>query len=204
MKIKTLLTALAIPLIYSCTPAPALAENWEAIGSVKPNEEPDKVDVFKAMPMEQQCEGETEWFRDGAEHAVLGYARGIKEMPREYMEYLEHGIPLPKDSMWVMGWNLLTPKEQDFMKKYVFEGYDAATAILAKDHKITDEELDEMAQTYFDKCAYDKTQERVRPGAEIKGELRFEDITGTLVASSRRLYCDVRARKIFDDCMEGK
>ncbi len=124
----------------------------------------DRVDDLNAFGIQEYCEVTTRFFHGGVDGNQSGYARKLSQAKREFQELLEHGIPLPKDSMWVVGWDELTQREKDFMSGIAFQGWDAAQEFKNKGQEI---DVSKMTQIYFEGCAAKRAEQRVKPGAKI-------------------------------------
>lgn len=131
----------------------------------------DRVDITNSWPTGAYCQQVTEFFKDGVIAHGTGYARSIKQLPVEYIELLRNHTPLPKDSMWNMGWDQLTKREQDFMSKRIFEGWDVAESFKAKNQELSLDLRDKLVQTYFEGCIAKRTKEQLRqrmaPGEKV-------------------------------------
>lgn len=161
----------------------------------------DRVDIIENSTDMDYCSSTTAMFHAGANARVGGVAREINELDKKYYPMIEHGFEgLPKDSMWVIGWDQMNDREKEFMKKKVFAGWDEADSILNKNASLTDEDLVGMAQIYFEGCMYQRTKEKHVEKSEMR---KYLDQMNP-VASSRRLVCEARAKNLFDKCMEWK
>lgn len=111
----------------------------------------DRLDQLEGYPTVEYCKQITGMFNAGAWAKVGGFARIIKPVDATIIELIEHKMPLPKTAIWAPEWHTLNEREQEFMQKHVFMGYDAGA---------TDEdEVDALSQKFFEACLRYRTAE---------------------------------------------
>lgn len=123
----------------------------------------DRTDALIKGPDMPFCGETARFFSSGVNGNADGYARKVSKIRPEHIEYLEHRLPLPHDSMWVMGAQDYSDKEFQFIADLAIKGWDELQKIKDKGVEITPDLKDKMVQTYFEGCMYDRTQQRVRP-----------------------------------------
>lgn len=154
----------------------------------------DRVDILESWDTAQYCMQTTEFYHAGADGNKSGYPRLIKTMPASFIELLEHHKPLPRDAMWAMQWDQLTPREQEFQGKIVYLGWDDVEALKA--HKeVTDDDVSKITNIYFQNCAQDRAKQKVAP------KLKVESGTGVGSPSTKvdlypSTYCHEGVTKI--------
>lgn len=124
----------------------------------------DRLDTLNTYDVRAYCDVTTRFFNGGADGNKTGHARKISQVRPEFYEYLEHHVPLPKNSMWVTEWDSLSKVEQAFMEGITFEGWDAYEEF--KKHNV-DPDVELMTQTYFEGCLEKRTKEQVSPKTKI-------------------------------------
>jgi len=139
MKLRLPALVLALTLPVACAPARA-----------------DRADDLVQMTDMDYCSTTADMVVGGITSEIAGHKREIRNASAAILEMAEHGIPLPKDAMYVQGWNKMTEHEQEFMKQFTFLGYDQA----ATNPGLTDEEGMKLAQKYFEACMYQRTKEK--------------------------------------------
>lgn len=108
-----------------------------------------RLDNMRSMDTEDYCTVVADQFLAGVLNQAYGSAREFKATTPAIVEMVEHGLPLPKDAMYVLEWDDHTPAEKEFLRQHVLEGYDEAAKI---GREVTEEEAVEMARAYFSKC----------------------------------------------------
>lgn len=130
----------------------------------------DRIDELNGYNIQEYCSVTTRFFHGGADGNKSGYARKLGQVRPEFYEYLEHHVPLPKDSMWVTEWDQLSKKEQDFMAGITFEGWDAVQEFKNKDIV---PDVDRMTQTYFEGCLAKRAASQVTPAPVHKDRINL-------------------------------
>lgn len=128
----------------------------------------DRLDKLNAFPVTQYCMQVTDFFKNGMEARRDGYARKISQLTPEGAELLEHHQPLPKDSMWNMGWDQLNAREKQFMQDRVFEGWDVGDDLIKASRELDYDTVERSAQTYFDRCIEKRSEILHSPKTRIK------------------------------------
>jgi hypothetical protein len=123
----------------------------------------DRVDTLETWPIKEYCSQLTEFFNEGAESNVGGFARKISPVTPEVLELAEHNKPLPRESMWVFEWNQLNDRERAFMSAIVFEGWDAVESLKNKDVVVDNNVVSKMSQIYFEGCVAKRAEKQVKP-----------------------------------------
>lgn len=101
----------------------------------------DRVDIVESLNPLEYCTVVVEQFYQGADARAAGYERKLSDALAVH-EMVEHGLPLPKDSMWVMYWNTLNDREKEWMSKHVFEGWDKADEIFKSGVEVPTKEVE--------------------------------------------------------------
>jgi hypothetical protein len=113
----------------------------------------DRLDIVLSMEHEDYCGVIADQFLAGILGELYGSARKLKASTPQIMENLEHGIPLPKDALYVTDWEKLSDRDKAFVEEHVLRGYDEAAKI---GRELAENETRAMAQAYFDRCMSDK------------------------------------------------
>lgn len=115
----------------------------------------DRVDVIENMSDMDYCSVVADQFYAGALAQIGGSARKLTALTPVVVEMLEHGMPIPKDAMYVPEFDSLTDREKSWMATNVLLGYDEAAKV-----KATDEQAKKMTQTLFESCMYKRTAQK--------------------------------------------
>lgn len=115
----------------------------------------DRVDTIEAMSDMDYCSVVADQFYAGALAQINGSARVLTALTPVVVEMLEHGMPIPKDAMYVPEFDSLTDREKQWMATNVLLGYDEAAKV-----KATDEQAKKMTQTLFEGCMYKRTAQK--------------------------------------------
>jgi hypothetical protein len=113
----------------------------------------DRLDIVLAMDQKDYCEIVADEFYAGVIGKLYGSAREFKPTTKSIIENLEHGIPLPKDALYVVDWDNMSERDKAFVQQHVLLGYDEAAKI---GRDLTDEETKAMGKAYFDRCMMDR------------------------------------------------
>lgn len=152
----------------------------------------NRIDSLNAGTDMDYCGTTAEFFFRGADARFHGFARGLRELPKEYYSLLELGADkLPRESMWVINWNDLTPEEQTFMGDIAYQGWDAVDDLIKKNVKLDNEIVEGLGQTYFNGCMYNRTKEK-----RVSNPIHK-------TASSRAMYCEIKAKTTYNKCMDA-
>lgn len=112
----------------------------------------DRLDLLETYPTVEYCKQVTGMFYSGAVSKVNGHARVIKDADDRITAAIEHRLPLPKDAIWAPQWQDLNEREQEFMSRHVFMGYDSGA---------TDEdEAAVITQKFFEACVRHRVAEK--------------------------------------------
>src|SRR4051812_42383769 len=113
----------------------------------------DKLDIVLAMDQKDYCEIVADEFYAGVIGKLYGSAREFKPTTQSIIENLEHGIPLPKDALYVVDWENMSDRDKAFVQEHVLLGYDEAAKI---GRELTEDETKAMGQAYFNRCMQDR------------------------------------------------
>ena len=113
----------------------------------------DRLDVVLSMEHKDYCEVVADEFYAGVIGKLYGSAREFKPTTHAIMENLEHGIPLPKDGLYVVDWDKMSDRDKAFVRQHVLLGYDEAAKI---GRDLSEEETRAMGQAYYDRCMADR------------------------------------------------
>lgn len=156
----------------------------------------DRTDALIKGPDMPFCGETARFFSSGVNGNADGYARKVSKIKPEHIEYLEHRLPLPHDSMWVMGAQDYSDKEFQFIADLAIKGWDELQKLKDKGVEITADLKDKMAQTYFEGCMYDRTQQRVRPHGDKETDAGMHKVQDDLRASQNEAF----AKKTEQEC----
>lgn len=117
-----------------------------AVSMLTPVHAGERSDYINSLEPSEYCEVIADQFYAGVLGKLYGSAREFKHSTPEVLENMEHGIPLPKDGLYVFEWDKLDAAEKAFVRQHVLAGYDKATPDL------TDQDALAMGQAYFDAC----------------------------------------------------
>lgn len=126
---------------FVATVAAALVLAFSSVGYAG-----DRSDYINSLDPEDYCGVVADQYYAGVLGKLYGSVRELKATTAEILENLEHGIPLPKDALYVHNWDQLDDAEKAFVRSHVLKGYDKATPDL------TDEAAQALGQDYFDGC----------------------------------------------------
>jgi hypothetical protein len=113
----------------------------------------DRLDIVMAMDQKDYCGIVADQFYAGIIGKVYGAAREFKPATPDIIEKMEHGVPLPKDALYVIDWEELSDRDKSFVLEHVLLGYDEAAKI---GRQLTEDETRAMGQAYFDSCMQNK------------------------------------------------
>lgn len=149
----------------------------------------DRVDSLESRSVTDYCMQKAEFFHGGVNGFLYGRARKVSQPTPEIIELFEHGVPMPKDSMWVVEWNQLTDREKAFMEKVIFEGWDEAKKLSDSGTK---PDIDRMTQTYFEGCLYKRTKETHAPKTrvDLETEIGIKVASSSAIAKPSKETCD--------------
>lgn len=148
----------------------------------------DRVDIMEAWETAPYCMQKAEFYHAGAEGNKSGYPRVIKQMPGSFVELLEHYKPLPKEAMWAMQWNQLSPREQEFQSEIVYLGWDDVQSLKGRKVEITDDVLDKMTNIYFQTCV--DLRDKIKAAPKTKVNHIIKTASSAQVAKPSAMVCE--------------
>lgn len=104
----------------------------------------DRVDTVESWSDLDYCDVRVEQFVRGADARNGGHARELKRATDEIVELAKHNM-VPKDGMYVLFWDQLSPREKEWMASNVFDGWDFANHALTKFNDQLDKTIVVMA-----------------------------------------------------------
>lgn len=161
----------------------------------------DIIDQLQAADTSLYCAQIGALFKDGFDARVFGAARELKQVtPEMEAEARAAGsrdeeYQVPRDGIYYVYLKQLNEREQLFLARHVFEGWDAAEALLAKgtvimqdmlirkSSDITEDMVAQVTQERVNQCAY----ERAQSGKRTEQDKRSQIAGFVHVASSQAL-----------------
>lgn len=96
----------------------------------------DELDTFNNMPVKERCDWSVNTFLSAIEAREQEHARQIFHVDRDLMEQMiadgrvkkdMYGrVMMPKDGMYVNGWNNISERSQQFISELIYFGWDMA------------------------------------------------------------------------------
>lgn len=124
-----------------------------------------RMDYINTLEPADYCEVVADQFYAGALGRLYGSVRELKASTPAIIESLEHGLPLPKDGLYVLDWDKLDAIERAFVARHVLGGYDRATPDMDETQVLA------LAQAHYDACMESrKTHKRTDVGRFIRAE----------------------------------